>query len=147
MALQGLKSVWWVWAFTWMWTLSMKSGIPWRSLQAPQWSQGPQWSRAHPWGCQPRTSTHTQLNGCLVPNTLTNLPNTCILNNSSKCGKGLILYMLYIWGKDEADSYRWTTVDAFSSKEELLSMDHNSSMPGRHKNTNKPNPMKVVNYS
>lgn len=75
------------------------------------------------------------------------LQNTCILNNSSKCGKGLILYMLYIWGKDEADSYRWTTVDAFSSKEKLLSMDHNSRVPGRHQNTNKPNPMKVVNYS
>lgn len=36
---------------------------------------------------------------------------------------------ILIWGIVEDDSYRWTTVDAFSNKEELLSMHYNGRVP------------------
>lgn len=50
-------------------------------------------------------------------------------------GKGLCFMCSKSEEKHRADSYRWTTVDAFSNKEILLSMDNNSSVPVKHQNT------------
>lgn len=49
------KSACWVWGFTRMWTLRVRSGTPWRPPEGPQWNQDPQWSQVHPEEWHPRT--------------------------------------------------------------------------------------------